>query len=97
MSSHTNVTSSQQPVTTPSATPSAAAATGKDLDSPTGRRACKEFETMRARYALRGHALHRADRQDGPATFWAERWGVVQYLPTIDDARRFLDYIGGRL
>ncbi|MBS3997860.1 MAG: hypothetical protein KGZ67_11140 [Hydrogenophaga sp.] len=68
-----------------------------DLDCPTGQRTCKAFETLRAAYALRHHALYRTDRQDGPATYWAERWGLVRYLPTIDDARRFLEQIGGRL
>jgi len=57
----------------------------------------KEFRTLRAEYALRGHALHRTNPGDGPVEFWAERWGLVRYLPTIDAARRFLDAIGGRL
>lgn len=82
-------TDRQQPVTT--------AGTTNDLDSPTGQRPCKEFETLRAGYALQGHALHRTDHPDGEATYWAERWGVVQHLPTIDAVRHYLECIGGRL
>lgn len=66
-------------------------------DCPTGQRPCKAFETLRAAFALRGHAFFKVDHKDGPATYWAERWGLVRYLPTIDDARRFLEQIGGRL
>ncbi|MCU0924591.1 MAG: hypothetical protein MUF44_00690 [Hydrogenophaga sp.] len=68
-----------------------------DLDSPTIERREKVFETLRACYAMKGHALHRTDPADGPVTFWVERWGLVRHLPTIDAARRFLDQIGGRL
>ncbi|MDO8775182.1 MAG: hypothetical protein Q7K57_42050 [Burkholderiaceae bacterium] len=57
----------------------------------------KEFATLAAGFALAGHALHRSDPKDGSVTYWAERWGLVRYLPTIDAARRFLDQIGGRL
>ena len=57
----------------------------------------KVFHTLRAAYALHGHALHRTDPTDGTVTYWAERWGLVRYLPTIDTARQFLERIGGRL
>jgi hypothetical protein len=57
----------------------------------------KEFATLAAGFALAGHALHSTDPKDGAVTYWAERWGLVCYLPTIDAARRFLDQIGGRL
>lgn len=68
-----------------------------DLDFPTAERNDKAFSTLRAAYALKGQALHRTDPADGPVTFWAERWGLVRHLPTIDAARRFLEQIGGRL
>ena len=68
-----------------------------DLDFPTGERNDKVFSTLRAGYALKGHSLHRTDPKDGPVTYWAERWGLVRHLPTIDAARRFLEQIGGRL
>jgi hypothetical protein len=68
-----------------------------DLDFRTGQRPDKAFETLRAAFALRGHTLHWTDPTDGPVTFWAERWGLVKHLPTIDAARRFLEQIGGRL
>ena len=56
----------------------------------------KEFATLAEGFALAGHKLHRTDPNDGTVTYWAERWGLVRYLPTIDAARRFLDQIGGR-
>ena len=57
----------------------------------------KVFYSLRAAFALHGHALHRTDPTDGTVTYWAERWGMVRYLPTIDAARRFLEQIGGWL
>lgn len=30
-------------------------------------------------------------------TYWAVRWGLVRYLPTLHDAALFLVQIGGRL
>ena len=57
----------------------------------------KVFHSLRAAFALHGHALHRTDPNDGAVTYWAERWGLVRYLPTIDAARQFLEQIGGRL
>ena len=55
----------------------------------------KQFATLRAQFAMKGHTLHRAGPTDGPTSFYAERWGQVRYLPTLDDARRFLAQIGG--
>ena len=57
----------------------------------------KVFQSLRAAYALHGHALHRTNPADGTVTYWAERWGLVRYLHTIDTARQFLEQIGGRL
>jgi hypothetical protein len=68
-----------------------------DLNFPTAERNDKAFSSLRAAFALRGHALHRTDSADGAVTYWAERWGLVRFLPTIDTARRFLEQIGGRL
>lgn len=55
----------------------------------------KVFSSLRAAYALKGHALHRTDPSDGTVTYWAERWGLVRYLPTLHDAALFLVQIGG--
>jgi hypothetical protein len=57
----------------------------------------KVFHSLRAALALHGHALHRTDTNGGPVAYWAERWGLVRYLPTIDTARRILEQVGGRL
>ncbi|MBK8362009.1 MAG: hypothetical protein IPL15_24900 [Comamonadaceae bacterium] len=35
----------------------------------------KAFVTLRAQFALRGHALHRTSPVDGAGTYYAERWG----------------------
>lgn len=67
------------------------------LDFPTAERTEKVFSTLRAAFAMKGHALHRTDPADGPVTYWAERWGLVRHLPSIDTARLFLEQIGGRL
>jgi len=73
------------------------ATTINDLDYPTGERPDKAFATLRAAFAMKGHSLHRTNPIDGPVTFWAERWGLVRYLPTIDAVGRFLAQIGGRV
>ena len=57
----------------------------------------KVFSTLAAGFAQAGHALYRTDAKDGTVTYWAARWRLVRYLPTIDAARRFLDQIVGRL
>ena len=54
----------------------------------------KAFTTLRAQFALRGHALYRTSSADGAGTYYAERWGQVRHLPTLDDAKRFLVQIG---
>ncbi len=65
--------------------------------NPTAESNDKAFSSLRAAFALKGHALHRTDPADGAVTYWAERWGLVRHLLTIDTARRFLEQIGGRL
>lgn len=56
----------------------------------------KEFATLQAAFALRGHALHRHGGADGATGLYAVRWGLVRHLATADDARQFLAQIGGR-
>ena len=68
-----------------------------DADFPTSGAQEQDFKTLTAGFAQAGHTLHRTDAKDGTVTYWAARWGLVRYLPTIDAARRFLDQIGGRL
>lgn len=58
----------------------------------------KHFATLRAAFALRGHRLERTFHGDSKEpTYYAERWGLVRYLPTLHDAAMFLVQIGGRL
>lgn len=68
-----------------------------ELNSPTGKRPGKAFETLRAAFALKGHMLHRTDPENGSVTYWTERWGLGRYLPTLHDAALFLAQIGGRV
>ena len=57
----------------------------------------KRFTTLQAQYALHGHTLYKSGPGDGPGpvSYMAERWGMVRYLPTLDDADKFLMQIGG--
>ena len=55
----------------------------------------KRFSTLQAQFAIRGHALHRTSPVGGPVTYYAERWGLVRYLETLNDVERFLAQIGG--
>ena len=56
----------------------------------------KLFANLRAAFALRGHCLHSTLSDDGTQSFYAERWGLVRHLATLDDVRRFLAQIGGK-
>ncbi len=57
----------------------------------------KEFSNFRAAYAMRGYCLYRTNPDDGAVSYWVERWGLARDLPTIDEVRRFLESIGGRM
>lgn len=58
----------------------------------------KQFATLRAQFALRGHRLERAFHgENKEPTYYAERWGMVRWLPTLHDAAMFLAQIGGRV
>jgi hypothetical protein len=54
----------------------------------------KEFASLRAHAALRGHELHRSNPADGPTRYWVSRWGLTRELPSIQDVRAFLRQIG---
>lgn len=54
----------------------------------------KEFATLRARAAMRGHELHRSNPADGPARYWASRCGMTKELRTLQDVHDFLRQIG---
>lgn len=55
----------------------------------------KQFATLRAAFALRGHTQHRHGGAEGATGLYAVCWGLVRDLPTGDDDRRFLAQIGG--
>ena len=56
-----------------------------------------DVTALQAALAQRGHHLNHVTSPHGTTTYWAERWGLVRYLPTLHDAALFLAQIGGRL
>ena len=75
------------PTKAESSAPNTAQFTARDTD----------FHALRSAYAQQGHYLHNVKSQTGTTTYWAERWGLVRYLPSLHDAALFLAQIGGRL
>ena len=56
----------------------------------------KTFATTAAKFALRGHALHRTVRaDDGRVTFICSRWGQSRVFAHWNDVYAFLAQIGG--
>jgi hypothetical protein len=54
------------------------------------------FATLQAQFARHGHTLHQSGPSDGPVSYMAERWGMARHLPTLADAEKFLEKIGGK-
>jgi hypothetical protein len=54
----------------------------------------KEFSTLQAQFALHGQTL---SRLPGSVALYCSRWGMVKHLPTVEDAHRFLEQVGGDL
>lgn len=54
----------------------------------------EEFASLHAAFAMRWHDLRR-NAGNGSGGFYAARWGLVRYLHSADDARRFLAQIRG--
>ena len=75
------------PTKAESSAPNTAQFTARDTD----------FHALRSAYAQQGHNLHSVKTKNGTTTYWAERWGLVRYLPSLHDAALFLAQIGGRL
>lgn len=55
----------------------------------------KEFSTLRAEFALLGHALSRTDGANGAVSFNCARWGMTRHLADLEAAKRFLVQVGG--
>lgn len=55
----------------------------------------KDFKTLQAAFALRGHLLERTDAQDGSVSYFATRWGMARHLHDLNAVERFLEQIGG--
>lgn len=55
----------------------------------------KAYETLRARLALAGWALHRAEASEGSASFNATRWGrTTEPMSTLEAVAQFADRVG---
>lgn len=54
----------------------------------------KEFCTLRAVLALKGHCLSRTYAGDGPVQFYVTRWGMVRELRDIAAVRAFAAQVG---
>ena len=56
----------------------------------------KTFHTIAAKFALRGHALHRTVRaDDGRVTFTVSRWNQSRAFTHWNDVLAFLTVVGG--
>ena len=57
----------------------------------------KRFTTLQAKFAMHGHTLHQSGLGDGlgPVSYLAGRWGMLRYLPTLENADRFLLQVSG--
>lgn len=63
--------------------------TGHDPDE-------KTFANIAAKFALKGHALHRTVRaDDGRVTYTVSRWNQSRAFTTWHDVLAFLTQIGG--
>ena len=56
-----------------------------------------DFTGLQAAFSQQGHHLNHVTSPDGTTIYWAERWGLVRYLPSLHDAALFLARIGGWL
>jgi hypothetical protein len=54
----------------------------------------KEFCTLRAVLALKGHCLSRTYAGDGPVLFYVTRWGMVRELLDLAAVRAFAAQVG---
>lgn len=61
------------------------------VDSPITTAESKVFTILSVKFTLRSIGA------DGSHAFWAERWGLARYLPSLHDAALFLAQIGGRV
>jgi hypothetical protein len=70
----------------------------KKTKTTTDNNEALRFSTLQAQFAKHGHTLHQPGPGDGsgPASYLAEKWGMVRYLPTLADAEKFLVKIGGK-
>ncbi|QMV74464.1 hypothetical protein HS961_17390 [Comamonas piscis] len=57
----------------------------------------QEFHALHSAFAQQGRCLHSSAAPDGSTAYWAERWGLVRYLPSLHDAALLLAQIGGQL
>lgn len=63
-------------------------------DSPTTTAENKTFATLQAQFALKGHALIKAD-PTMQAAYYVTAWGYIKPLADLDAAAQFFQQIGG--
>jgi hypothetical protein len=79
------------------------AATGQNANQnsnddilPTAENVGKQIATLQARFALLGHTLQTAKREnDGRVTYTIARWGQSRSFTHLHDVQAFLAQIGG--
>ena len=54
----------------------------------------KQFATLRALLAIKGHELHRTDCDDGEVRFYVTRWNLVRELQSLAAVRAFAEQVG---
>lgn len=55
----------------------------------------KDFENLKARFAIQGHMLYRTDPADGRVLYFIERLGLIQ-LADLNHAIAILNLLEGR-
>lgn len=55
----------------------------------------KRFNTLVAQFALLGHTFHKSRLINAKTPYFAQRWGQVLELESLDAAEGFLKRIGG--
>jgi len=65
--------------------------------TPTATPTAKDFATVQAQFAIRGHQLIRgSDLPEGQQDYMVNCWGWTRYFKTWPEVLEFLEQIGGR-
>ena len=66
---------------------------------PADKQQCQQeaFTALAAAFKRLGHALTCIDVPNGATRYYASNWGYAKPLASLDEARAFLEQIGGEL